>query len=190
MRKIFYIQRCRRHENTVDFIGGNQFRIQHQINIKIPLEVFLGLRHKLHIANTGNRMLDAMLLGQYTGHHVHFVTGRHGNEDIRIPHIRIVHGNRTGTIGRNREYIQRILSRLQLALVLINNHYIKLFLGQKLGNAVSQLSCANHDNTQNTPSPLADKRSYFFQSIITLIQAFDHRLCFSEYAYIKNSPCL
>ena len=167
VRKVFHVQCCRGHENPVDFVGSDKLGIEHHINIKIFLEIILGLRHELHITDAGNGMLDAMFLGQYTGHHVHFVTGRHRNENIRIPHIRVVHGNGAGAIGRNRQHIQRILGRLQLAFVLVDNHHIKLFLGQKLGNAVPQLPGPHNNNTQIIPSPLTVNLSYIFQFIIT-----------------------
>ena len=33
--EIFYVQRRRRHDDAVDFLGRNQLRVQHQIDIEI-----------------------------------------------------------------------------------------------------------------------------------------------------------
>ena len=127
MGEILHIEGRRRHQYPIDFVSRNELWIQHQVNVKVVFEIILGLTHELHIANPRNRMLDAMLFCQNAADHIDFVAGGHGNEDIRVTDIRIVHGNRAGAIGRNGEHVQRVLGCFQLALILVHNDYIKLF---------------------------------------------------------------
>ena len=58
--KIFYVESCRHHEDAVNFTGRNQFRIEHEVDVKIFPQIIFGFRHELHIADPRCRIADAM----------------------------------------------------------------------------------------------------------------------------------
>ena len=126
--KIFDIESRRHHEDAVDFTGRDHFRIEHEVNIKIFLQIILGFRHELHIPDTRRRIAYAMFLGKDAGNHIDFINSRHSDENIGIADIGIVHGDRTGTIGQNSQYIEIVFDSLQPFFILIDDDDVILFI--------------------------------------------------------------
>ena len=126
--KIFDIKGCRRHEDTVDFTGRNHFRIEHKVDVEVLLQIIFGFRQELHIPDTGSGVFDAVFLGHDAGNHIDFINSRTGDEDIGTADIGIVHGNRAGPIGQDRQYIQLILDDFQSFFIMIDDDDIELFI--------------------------------------------------------------
>ena len=79
VRKIVNVQRGGSHQNSVNFIRGDNFGIYQQINIEIFFHVLARLADKLHVADSGYCVLDAVIFRQNASNHVHFV--RRGNRN-------------------------------------------------------------------------------------------------------------
>ena len=86
----------------------NHFGVQHQINIEIFLKVVASLADKLHVANTGDCMFNAVLFGEDTGDHVYFVNRRDGNKNVRAVYVGVVHSYGACAVGGYRQHVQII----------------------------------------------------------------------------------
>ena len=112
--KILHIECGRGHEDAVDFVRRDELGVQHEINVKIFLEILSCLHRDLHIADTGNRMTNAVFLREDTGDNVHLVALRHRDENVRTVDVGIVHRYGARDICLDCEYVERRLCRLQL----------------------------------------------------------------------------
>ena len=126
--EIFDVERCRRHEDAVDFAGRNHFRVEHEVDVEILLEIILGFRQELHVPDTGCRIFDAVLLGHDAGHHIHFIDGRAGDEDIGTANVRVIHGDRAGPVGQDRQHIEIILDDFQPFFIMVDDDDVELFI--------------------------------------------------------------
>ena len=126
--EVFDIEGGRRHEDAVDFTGRDHFRIEHEVDVEILLQIILGFRQELHVPDAGRRVLDAVFLGHDTGDHIDFIDSRTGDEDIGTADIGIVHGNRAGPVGQDGQYIEIILDDFQPFFIMIDDDDVELFI--------------------------------------------------------------
>ena len=97
-------------------------------------------------------MPDTVLLGENAADHIHLIAGGHGDEDVRVADVRVIHRNRARAVREDRQHIQRVLHRFELVLVVIHDDDIELLLREQVRDAVPQLARTyNNDTQENLP---------------------------------------
>ena len=110
----------------VDFTCGNTLRVDYEVNFHIILKHFRRMDSIIHVADTGNGMLNTMILGHQAGHHIYFITICAGDKHIGSTDIRISKSSRAAGVAFNRQYVQSILDDVLALGVDFYNYYIKL----------------------------------------------------------------
>ena len=127
VREVLDVEGRRRHEDAVDLVRRDELRVEHEVDVEVLLEVVPRLAHELHVADTGDRMADAVLLREDTGDHVDLIAGRHGDEDVGPADVGVVHRDGARAVGEDGQHVERVLDRLQLAFIVIDDDHIELF---------------------------------------------------------------
>lgn len=88
---------------------------------------------------------DAVLLGQQAGDDVHLVDVGDGDEDVRLPHSRLLQDARGGTAPLDGHDVELILYPRSHGGILLDHHYIMCLAAQPLGDVVADLARSDHD---------------------------------------------
>ena len=138
LREILHIERGGRHEDAIDFVCRNEFGIEHEVNVKIFLEIAPRLYGEIHVTDACDRVRNAVLLCEYAGDNVHLVALRHSDEDVRTLDVGVVHRERACDIRLDRQHVEHRLCRLKLALLAVHHDDIHALLREQRRNTVAQ----------------------------------------------------
>ena len=155
-REFVHVQSRRRHQYPINFVRGNHFGIEHQVDVKIFLEIIFSLAQKLHVADTGNRVADAVLFGKNAGNHVDFVGARDGNEHVRAVYVGVVHCYGARAVCGDCQHVQIIFHGGKLTFLAVDNRNRHLLTAQKFGDCVTEFARADNYHAHEI-TPLREK---------------------------------
>ena len=144
--EVLHVECGRGHENAIDFVRCDEFRVQYEVDVEVFLEIASCIHCKIHVANAGDRMLDTVLLREYTGDDIYLVALRYCDENVRALDIGVVHRERACDVRLDRQYVQRCLCRFELPLIAVHHDDIHVLLREQCRDAVTQPSSScNYD---------------------------------------------
>ena len=147
--EIFHVNGGGRHNEAADFTGRNELRTQHQVDIEVFPDIVHRLRQELRVPNPGDGVGDAVFLRQDTGDDIHLIHGSHRHHQVTAFDVAAPHERGTCAVGVDGEHVKACADGLQFLGVRIYYDYIISFIGQELGDNISQMPCTDDNNSHD-----------------------------------------
>ena len=140
-----------------DLQRGGALGVGHLVDVQLLLQQRQAFG-VFGIADAGDGVLRAQLLGRQAAHHVQLVVARDGDNHVRGFHVGLDQGLDVGAVAPDAHHVQRFAGLVQRLLAAVQYGDVVAVLGKILGQRVAHLAVADDDDVQ-------EKTSLYIESV-------------------------